>query len=93
MGARFFTMCSPSILSDFLFFLPFFFPSPSAEAAPVEVGGDFWGWLEEVWRKSDVDGAVHHHLKNLVKTDKAVVHHQPVLEFQALAEPTLDPDF
>jgi hypothetical protein len=34
-----------------------------------------WGRLDEVWRKGDVDGAVHHHLKDLVKTNKTVVHH------------------
>ncbi len=45
MGAGFFTMHSPLISPDFLFFPPLFFLLPSADAAPVEVGGDFGAGL------------------------------------------------
>ncbi len=92
MGAGFVTCHVPLILSDFIFVPPFFSVALRGRGTSGSRRG-FWGWLDEVWRKGDVDGAVHHHFENLVETDEAVVHHRPVLEFQALAEPTLDPDF
>jgi hypothetical protein len=44
-------------------------------------------------RKDDVHGTVHDHLEDLVKADETVVHHQPVLVFDALTKPTLKAKF
>ncbi len=41
----------------------------------------------------DVHGAVHHHLKDLVEGDKAVVHHRPILKLDTLSEPLLNVNF
>ncbi len=39
--------------------------------------------------EDDVEGAVHDHLKDLVKPNKAVVDHRAVANFLALPQPTL----
>ncbi len=86
-------MRSSSTLPDFLFFPPCLlaiFPR-----GRDDVGGrrNFGSWLDKVWREGDIHGAVHHRLEDLVKGDKAVVHHQPILELDALSEPTLNANF
>ena len=61
-------------------------------------GAGFGRWilgrrLDKIGGKDHIEGAVHHHLEDLVKGDKAIFDHQAVANFLALRQPTLNPDF
>ncbi len=61
-------------------------------------GIEFRQWVlgrgfDEVGREDHVEGAIHDHLKDLVKGYEAVVDHRAVAKFLALCQPTLNSDF
>ncbi len=61
-------------------------------------GGEFGRWLfgrvlDEIGGMGHVEGAVEYHLKNFIKTNKAVIDHQAIRVFLTLAQPILGADF
>jgi hypothetical protein len=48
--------------------------------------------LDKIGGKDHIEGAVHHHLKDIVKRDQGAVDHQAAAKFLAFPQPTLDPD-
>ena len=60
-----------------------------------------WGWvqamgswegLDKIGGKDHIEGAVHHHLEDIVKRDQGAVDHQAVAKFLVFPQPTLDSD-
>ncbi len=89
------------ILDDVIFGSIFGFPLLSS---PLLLAVVSWCWVglgrwvlgrgfDEVWREDHVKGAIHDHLKDLVKGYEAVIDHGVVAKFLALRQPTLNSDF
>jgi hypothetical protein len=61
------------------------FPSLSFAIVPRHGCGcihwTFGRGVDKIREEDDIEGAVHDHLKNLVKTNKAVIDHQAVTKF------------